>query len=158
MAIDVSGQMIPSPPVGKPKLKKKLVTEVEARAAAKALGFNLITDKYLTKAKEFGQFLEESGAVQVSKSLYLATTEQAMLAAEKVMGMIDDAADPEMALSLFKAHQGYLTVVQQAANGIAKATQIVEPVEGEAVRMPPPPGAVVQITTSAPLQVNQHAP
>ena len=146
------------PKVGKPTPKKKLMTEVEADAAAKSLGLNLITGAYLDKANQLGKFLEEKGAIQVGRSMHLITTEHALLAADKVMGMIDDAVDAEMAVNLFKAHQGYLTIVQQAANGIAKASQIVESLDQEAVRMPPPPGAVVQITTSAPLQVNQHAP
>lgn len=149
---------VPQPKIGKPKQKRKAMTEVEANAAAKELGLNLIKGKYITKAQELGRFLEESGAIQVSRSLYLLTTEHALLASNKVMEMLDESGDPEMTLSLFKAHQGYLSVVQAAANGIAKANQIVEPAEGEVVRMPPPPGAVVQITTSAPLQVNQHAP
>lgn len=146
-----------TPKIGKGKAKRKAMTEVEAKAAAKALGLNLITGQYISKAHQLGQYLEEQGAVQVSRSMYLLTTEHALLAADKVMAMLDEAGDPEMTLSLFKAHQGYLSVVQAAANGIAKASQIVEPTDGEAVRMPPPPGAVVQITTTAPLQVNQSA-
>jgi hypothetical protein len=122
---------------------RALMTVKEADAAASGLGLNLIRGKFLKQQQQLGQFIEEIGAVAVSRGMYLLTTEQSMLAAEKAMSLIDDAPDSETKLSLIKAHQGYLELMQKSAAGLAKASEIVTLKNVNGPPPPPPPGVIV---------------
>lgn len=149
---DKVGKVIPPTKPG----GRALISAAEADEAATGLGLHLIRGKFLKQQQQLGQFIEEIGAVAVSRGMYLLTTEQSMLAANKAMALIDQAVDPETQLELIKAHQGYLELMQKSAAGLAKASEIITVKSTSGPPPPPPPGVIVNTNSVIMTQPNRQ--
>ena len=118
------------------------ITAKDADDAAKAIGLRVVKSKLLESHAILGKFVEQTGAVAISRGMFLMSAEQAQEAADKCSELINEAPDMESKIALVKAHQGYMKLAQDAAKELAAASQIVT-LQKQGPPPPPPPGVIV---------------
>ena len=110
--------------------------------AAKSVGLHTVNSKLLQSHARLGQYVEQVGAVAVSRGMFLMSAEQAQLAAEEAGRMAQEAPDMESKLGFLKAQGIFLKLFQDSANGLAAAAKEVT-IQKAGPPPPPPPGVVV---------------
>lgn len=110
--------------------------------AALAVGLRGVNSKLLQSHARLGKYVEEVGAVAVSRGMYLMSAEQAQLAAEESGRLAQEAPDMESKLGFLKAQGIFMKLFQEAADGLAAAAKEVT-IQKAGPPPPPPPGVVV---------------
>lgn len=129
------------------------LTAVEVDEAAKAVGLRSVRSKLLDAHARIGKYVEQQGAVAISRGMFLMSAEQAQDAAEAAGNLVNEAPDMESKLALLKAQQGFMKLFQDAAKGLHEASQVVT-IQKAGPPPPPPPGVLVsaQNVTLTPMQ------
>lgn len=121
---------------------KLTIAAKEVDEAAKAVGLHSVNSKLLESHARLGQYVEQVGAVAVSRGMYLMSAEQAQLAAEEAGKLAQEAPDMESKLGFLKAQGVFMKLFQDSANGLAAAAKEVT-IQKSGPPPPPPPGFVV---------------
>lgn len=114
----------------------------EIDEAAKGLGLRVVNSKILESHSVLGRAVEQIGAVAISRGMFLMSAEQAQEAAEAAGRLVLEAPDMESKLGFIKAQQGFMKLAQDAAKGLAEASQVVT-IQKAGPPPPPPPGVIV---------------
>jgi len=114
----------------------------EVDDAASAVGLHNVNSKLLESHSRLGRYVEQIGAVAVSRGMYLMSAEQAQMAAEEAGKQAEAAPDMESKLGFFKVQGVFMKLFQDAADGLAAASKEVT-IQKAGPPPPPPPGLIV---------------